>query len=354
MHGLHPAPAETTVKTAFSLSQSATEIERLASEWLVRREAGLDAEAARELSAWRAADPRHEAAFSRHEATWAVFCRAQQRGDATTIVTQLRVRARRRTQRRYLTGAAVAGLALALFLGWSVLPARRSASEPGPAAPIEMLRKLPDGSLVELNVGARIDVRYEADFRRVQLLHGEAHFSVAKDSTRPFIVEVSGVEVRAVGTAFTVHLQSAAVEVVVTEGRVSVDRPAPTSAGQDLSVPSAPTLVAAGNRARLPVSVDAALVAEVSAMSEAELERRLAWRKPRIEFNELELSQAVALMNRHNRLQIVVGDAAVGRLRVSGTFLPDNPEGFVRIVEATFDLKAVRRGENEVVLRTAP
>jgi len=342
------------VKPAFSPSLSAKEIDRLASEWLVRREAGLDAEATRALSVWRTADPRHEAAFSRHEATWAVFGRAQARGDATAIVTQLRVRARRRTQRIRLAGAAVAGFALIFALGWHTLHLRRPASEPSLVVPIDLLRKLPDGSLVELNVGARIDVRYETNLRRVQLLSGEAHFSVARDATRPFIVEVAGVEVRAVGTAFTVDLQSAAVEVVVTEGRVSVDRPAPTSAAPDSASPGAPTLVDAGHRARLPVSAETALAPEVSAMTEAELAQRLAWRKPRLEFNNLELSQAVAWMNRHNRLQVVVDDATVGRLRVSGTFLSDNPEGFVRIVEATFDLKAVRRGENEIVLRTAP
>jgi len=39
------------------------------------------------------------------------------------------------------------------------------------------------------------------------------------------------------------------------------------------------------------------------------------------------------------------------QLRISGIFRADNPEGFVRIVEASFELKAERRNENEIVLR---
>jgi transmembrane sensor len=341
------------MKTAANDQAGAQAIERVASEWLLRCENGLDDCSTRALAAWRKADPRHEAAFSRLVATAAVLERAQRRGDAVSIVTQLGLRARRRRGRRIALAGAAAFVVLLLGINWG----SKLVSLPAPSqtmAAAGPLRQLPDGSLVELNVGAAIDVRYEAAVRRVVLQRGEAHFSVTKDAARPFIVVAAGVEVRAVGTAFTVDLQSAAVEIVVTEGRIALDRltAAPTAvAGAPATIPA---IVEAGHRARLERGPAQGPAPEIIAMSGAELGQRLAWRKPRLEFNNLELAQAVALMNRHNRLQIVVADADAGRLRVSGTFLSDNPEGFVRIVESTFDLQAERRGENQVVLRAAP
>jgi transmembrane sensor len=342
------------MKTAAKDQAEAQAIERVASEWLLRCENGQDDCSTRALAAWRKADPRHEAAFSRLVATAAVLERAQRRGDAVSIVTQLGLRARRRRGRRIALAGAAAFVVLLLGINWGSKLVSLPAPSSQTMAAAGPLRQLPDGSLVELNFGAAIDVRYEAAVRRVVLQRGEAHFSVTKDATRPFIVVAAGVEVRAVGTAFTVDLQSAAVEIVVTEGRIALDRvtPAPTAgAGTPVAIPA---IVEAGHRARLERGPAKGPAPEIIAMSGAELGQRLAWRKPRLEFNNLELAQAVALMNRHNRLQIVVAGADTGRLRVSGTFLSDNPEGFVRIVESTFDLKAERRGENQVVLRAAP
>ena len=62
-------------------------------------------------------------------------------------------------------------------------------------------RALDDGTVVELNGGAEIEVQFTAAERRLRLVRGEAHFQVAKNPLRPFVVEAGGVAVRAVGTA---------------------------------------------------------------------------------------------------------------------------------------------------------
>ncbi len=50
----------------------------------------------------------------------------------------------------------------------------------------------------------------------MKLEAGEAHFAVAPDAARPFVVRVGGVAVRAVGTAFNVrYAADGAVEVTV-------------------------------------------------------------------------------------------------------------------------------------------
>jgi transmembrane sensor len=69
-----------------------------------------------------------------------------------------------------------------------------------------------------------------------------------------------------------------------------------------------------------------------------------------LEFEGTELAEAIALLNRHNRLQIALGDPALGRLRISGVFRADNPEGFVRIAEQALNLRVEFRRSGEVVL----
>ena len=331
---------------------SDTAVDATSSEWLIRRESGLTPAARRELQDWLAVDVRHQAAFTRLERTWAVFNRAGKKGLTDSIVTQLEVRARKRRSVRRGVSAVAAVALIASGIGYWLrpMPAPVVANE----VAFEPVRKLPDGSIVELNTGADIAVQYEVATRRVRLLKGEAHFRVEKDTIRPFIVEAGGVEVRAVGTAFTVQLQSENVEVVVTEGRVSVDKePASNSSAPSsgLPAPSFSTFVDAGNSATVDLSTKVDSPPHIAPMTDAQLDERLAWRIPRLEFGGMELGQAIALMNRQNRLQIILDDPHISGLRISGTFRSDNPEGFVRIVEGTFELHAEWRGDHEIILR---
>lgn len=325
-------------------------IERAASEWITRQGGAWTAADQRALAEWQAADPRHAEAYARMAKTWAVFDWTQQRG--LNPVLSARLEARTRARRRRRMAVAASGLILLLAVWWvkgpAVHPEVRLPAEYELA--LQLIRKLPDGSIVELKQGADIAVAYEPGVRRVRLLRGEAHFRVEREPGRPFVVQASGVDIVAVGTAFTVQVMPAAVEVVVTEGRIAVDRPVAGPAPA-ADAKAAAAVVDAGNRVVVDTTHDAGVPSkQIVAMSEEALQNRLAWRKSRLEFNDLELAAAIEMLNRANRIQLTLVDRAVGRLRVSGTFRADNPEGFVRIVEATFGLKAKARGPDEIVL----
>jgi transmembrane sensor len=325
-------------------------IEQLASEWVVRSAGPLSPESQAELNNWLAADSRHAETYSRLMRAWAVFDRAQRKGAAGAIAVKV-AQCTRRHRRRLQAVTVVGALALGGVL-YTFHPSLSSAPASAKVEAIaESIRKLPDGSIVELHQGAEIAVQYTDAFRRVLLAKGEAHFRVAKNPARPFLVQAGSVEVAAIGTAFTVQLASREVEVVVTEGRVAVDRESHRAPGALRSIEVPPILVNAGNRVVVNTAEDAISPPLVKAMSEPEIEKRLAWRASLLEFEGMELGQAVVLMNRANRVQISLADRSIGALRVSGTFRADNPEGFVRIVESTFDLKTERRGEYEMVLR---
>src|SRR5229473_648456 len=82
---------------------------------------------------------------------------------------------------------------------------------------------LADGSTVTLNTNTILETDLRRRTREIYLRKGEAHFQVAHDRSRPFLVHAGDAVVRAVGTAFEVRvLTDQHVDVVVDEGRVEV------------------------------------------------------------------------------------------------------------------------------------
>ncbi|WP_020529079.1 FecR family protein [Flexithrix dorotheae] len=85
--------------------------------------------------------------------------------------------------------------------------------------------KLPDGTMVKLNVNSKLKVpnQFKPDERRVYL-EGEAYFDVVKDSTRPFIIESGDLQTTVKGTSFNVNAypKNNKVQVAVAEGLVEV------------------------------------------------------------------------------------------------------------------------------------
>ena len=96
--------------------------------------------------------------------------------------------------------------------------------------------QLADNSIVQLNTNSRLEVHYSDSTRRLNLSQGEAHFDVAHNPNRPFEVYAGQGLVRAIGTAFTVHIRKIDVEVIVTEGTVELDRAAQPTIATNITV----------------------------------------------------------------------------------------------------------------------
>lgn len=277
------------------------------------------------------------------------------------------MRSRRRRQTR--TRLAVAALAIVVVAGsfWRMSQREEWPAKSPETATLVVPRQqtLPDGSIVTLNKGAEISVAFSPEHRRVFLKQGEAHFQVAKNPSRPFLVQANGVEVRAVGTAFSVQRDTTVVAVLVNEGTVAVGKlaessgkdPATTDANTNATLPSALNAVTAGNRVVVGTSTSAP-VPEVERVDADEMVERLAWLNPRVEFSGTPLAEAVAIINRESGrksgVQVVIGDPELGRVRVSGIFRTDNLDAFVRMLEnGEFNIKA-ERATRTITLRKAP
>jgi transmembrane sensor len=260
--------------------------------------------------------------------------------------------ARRRRRRRRLAAASLAVMAL-LGAAW-LRPWHMDTPAPALAAPgllVSPARQvLADGSTVELNGDSRIAVDYTPGVRRVRLLRGEAHFAVAHHPARPFVVVAGDVAVRAVGTAFAVRLAPADVRVLVTDGRIAVDR----ADTDPLPAPVRP--LAFANRGAGVVVTPANLAPDapapaVTAVSAPEMAEQLAWRVPRLELNDTPLREAIALFNRHGRVRLELAAPALGDLRVSGVVRADNIPALLQLLRADYGVEAEPLGDRAFVLR---
>jgi transmembrane sensor len=158
-------------------------------------------------------------------------------------------------------------------------------------------------------------------------------------------VHAAGVDVRAVGTAFNVRLGPAAVEVLVTEGRVQVESPAarPGIAGSE------PPLVDAGHRAIVPLEKKEPL--QILAVTPAESARLLAWQVQLLDFSSTPLERAITEFNRRNRVQFVLADRELAPMPIVASIRSDNVEGFAAFLAAIPGVQVEHRGETEIVLR---
>lgn len=325
------------------LPASTDPIDAAAAQWLAQRDRNLTPAEQDAYLQWLQTDPRHAEAMTRQAAALGRMMHLGEWQPTLSAEPNPDLFAPRPPRRRWpvWTGAlaAAAAVVVALVTGWPVAAP--------PSAPPSFLRvnerqALEDGSLVELKDGSRFEVKFTDSERRVRLMEGEAHFTVAKNPARPFIVEAGGVALRAVGTAFNVRLGPEHVEVLVTEGRVQVESPASASL-PELTV---------GERATFPVAA-VAEVALIVRLSPVQVREELAWQAPRLQFYETPLAVAVAEFNRHSGgRRLIVRDPALGAVPIGGTFRVDNLEGFVRLLDITLDIHSEQRGEDLVLDRT--
>lgn len=82
--------------------------------------------------------------------------------------------------------------------------------------------KLSDGSTLVINNNSslRYPEKLDKNLRRVELLHGEATFDIAKDPNRPFQVSVDHSEIEVLGTIFNINAYTAKISVTLAEGSI--------------------------------------------------------------------------------------------------------------------------------------
>ena len=205
---------------------------------------------------------------------------------------------------------------------------------------------LGDGSVIDMNTQSKLTVRLSEKLRSIDLIEGEALFTVARDTERPFVVASEHATVRALGTQFNVHKRDGEVLVTVLEGRVAVERKrAANQSGAVGSLAAGPVELGAGDAAEvLPA-------APIRTQAKVNTEQTVAWTERRLIFENEPLFAVVAEFNRYNPRQLVIEDDALGEERISAVFDADKPDALVRFLEQNAGI-VVHESQTQLILRT--
>ena len=240
-----------------------------------------------------------------------------------------------------MAAAAAALLAVAGMILW-LAPTADLTTDVGE----QRLVTLKDGTHVFLNTATRIAVNFDAHARQVELKSGEALFDVTKKPTWPFIVKAGDRQIKALGTSFVVRRDATQTAVTLVEGIVSVTADG-SSRNQDLRAPAAPQaftlkpgqkLTFLGAQARLDVTP---------------LDKAVAWRRGEIIFDDTNLSDAAAELNRYNKDKLVVEQPSAQALRVTGLFQTGDSLSFAHAVAQSYGLTVEER-KGAIVLSGTP
>lgn len=186
---------------------------------------------------------------------------------------------------------------------------------------------LSDGSTMAVNTNSEVRVNYTGSLRKVEVVRGEALFVVAKNAERPFEVSVGGNVVRAVGTAFSVRLHDGTsekqVDVVVSEGRVAINPPSTQT------YPAGTVATVRNGRVETTTTIHL-----------ADITGKLAWTEGRLVFQGEKLSDVVQEINRYNLRQFEVADPDIASLRIGGTFVATDPDGFAKALDKSLGIQS--------------
>lgn len=325
-----------------------------ARDWVMKIAAGeLSAQELRAFHAWRDADSRHRAAYQRSRRAWQALGELDHLRGAVSPELLEPASRKGRWRRLWSVGdtpriawglAAAAALVLvALWLPMQrLVPLPQGGQFSSGTGEVRLVR-LEDGSSITLGADSAMQVELTATQRRVRLLRGEAYFDVARDEQRPFLVRVNDVAVRVLGTRFEVHKGVAATRVMVEHGLVTVQAPAPKSAGEEAREGEAALLLAAGEAA---VKAPGDPWTRLDAGSPP----TTGWRDGRLAYDGAPLREVIADANRYYDQVIELADPDLGELRVTASFRTREISQMIGVLEGAVGVRAERAADGRLML----
>ena len=305
-----------------------------AADWVsrLRREPGATAE----LERWLAADPSHREAF---DSVRRSFMRSG-------LLRESRLFRERRGLER--TAPAEPRLAIAAtFLALSLIPvgliALRSLGLP-PFERTELLMlstlagetktvSLADGSSVTLSGASRVRLSLRRAARHATLEQGRVRFAIAAGAA-PFFITAGPAELRTDGALVEVALAGSDVRTSVIRGHVAL----------------------IGKEGAGDVAIDAGESVERTGSGVRKAPPSTGTARPAVgmlEFDAIPLGEAAAAVSRSSGPQIVFGDRAVAKLKVTGAFRDGDAAGLARALAETFRLRLEELSDGNFRLSTA-
>ena len=325
-----------------------------AGDWIAKMDKGLSEAEMYALRAWLKADPMNESELLQMARMWDKMDVLMRLAEVFPHSKQDHAPEQTRWKYRLAMAASlVCALMVAFILNGSQfgLSSELHADVATYETSIGGLSKiaLSDGSEITLNTGTRVEVVYSGQQRVVKLERGEIHIEVTHDAARPLSVIAAGRVVQAIGTAFSVKIQTPErIEVVVDDGRVRIgmqekDTVAFAHRESIANLDDQSLVVIKGRRITLDEKIEKLEVLEPEDMT-----AQLSWRSGNIIFRGESLETAVAEVGRYTPVDFVFLDPKLKQLRVAGLFKAGDVSGFLSTLKANFNILS-ERDENEQI-----
>ena len=343
------------------------ELEARAAQLVLRRRNGPWSETEQAALDAGLADPVSAAAIRRAERAWGAVGDHASAPELMVLREQALARARRANARRWrlpraigrnpwVIAATVAGIAVVIGVGVQLSPYAFTPGVYQTGVGEQKVIELSDHSRVALDTRTRIREVFTPDARIIEISHGQAQFSVAKDPGRPFKVIAGDRTIIAVGTVFTVEYVDREIRVAMLEGKVAVTTTSSTAlvsgfqsadTGDDTAesahskttpdgAPDAGTALTliAGESLRVTKNGSATVTPK------ADLEAATAWRRGQVIFHAEPLGGAVRRLNRYSRLQIRIDSPELANLKISGVFEAGDTRAFADAIQSYLPVTA--------------
>lgn len=324
--------------------ETSQDIDRIAAEWVARMDrAPLSDSEAEELKDWLAGDRRRRGAFIRAKAVWMRSESARALGPQydpenfqPAAADSPRTHVERRSRWKEWSGALAASLVIVVMLMATLQMPTAYATSKGEMRTVP----LGNGATVTLNTDTRIKVYDDEGRQRIRVLQGEVLIEGA-GTAAPTLVEVGGKNLEAASATFVVRkLEGQPAQVLVKDGRVLLAEETQTS-----TIPLSPNTGASlleGKETQW----------QLTALSFGQMGRELAWREGKIALQGETLAEAAAVYARYSDTPIVIADAELAQVPVTGLFAVNNPLGFSRAVAEVFGAE-VRQEDGRIVIAPA-
>ena len=279
---------------------------------------------------WLAQHPSHQAAYAEAEKLWTHL-------DHLKVVDIPSLNAARQAKSRPLSAfktTLVSGLLIAILIGaWLDFRAETLIETTGLGQRRTLL--LADGSRIEMNAQSQLSVHVSWLRRSIELLQGEAMFTVAHEPWRPFTVLTAGLKVKDIGTQFNVRNRQQDISVTVLEGEVALT-PAHAWWSESLTAGFSRHL----NRNQ-----------RLSAQQAVDLTTVSAWTEGRLHYKQTPLRQIVTELEQHHAVKFVFTDPSLANETLTGNIATTDLKPFLRALEAMLPVHIKRQDQLVVIGR---
>ncbi len=197
---------------------------------------------------------------------------------------------------------------------------------------------LPDGSIVHLHQGAEIQISDSKilDFnRKVHIIKGEAYFEITKINGKGFIVVTPDYNINVLGTKFDVNCNKEKTDVVLTEGKILLNKFDKKTIGDIVLEP--------GDMISYDKSLNKANYKQVNPNIYS------LWMEDKMEFKQFSISELAKVFRIYFNKTVIIKDEEIAKKRIGGSAPSDDFDLILKGLSNVLHRKIIHQNDTIII-----